>query len=176
MISSTLRATSLFTLKFALFALFGTAFILPALLIYWYKEPPPVVYSQRRVLTPVVPPGGELQIRISADVTKKCNATVYRSVVDSSSVQTQYAPVFRPLETDYTVRVTIPLGAAPGPAFYSARVQWKCNFVQQWFPQEVIQRNIYFEIAPSEGQLPMPSRQGVYQAPEQKSELATTNR
>lgn len=159
-------------LKFVIAALCGIAFILPALLIYWYKEPPPVTYSQRKVLTPVVPPGGELQIRISSDVAKKCNATVYRSIVDSSSVKTEYSSVFRPTETDYTVKVTIPLGAAPGPAFYSARLEWKCNIVQQWFPQEVIQRNIYFEIAPSEGQMPMPERQGVYEAPEQKSELA----
>ena len=150
---------------------FGFIALSPGLLVYWYNEPAPVVYSVRKVLTPVVPPGGELQIRISADFAKKCDATVYRSIVDSSGIEADYAPEPRPTKTDYTIKITIPLGAAPGPAFYSARVVWNCNFVQKWFPQEVIQRNINFNIAPSEGQLPMPQKQGVYEMPEQKSEL-----
>ncbi len=153
--------------------LFGFIAMMPALSIYLYYEKPPVSYSIRKVLTPKVPPGGELRIQISADISKSCVSTVYRSIVDSSNIQTDYAPEARPQVTDYVITLTVPLGASPGPAYYSARVEWQCNFVQEWFPQEVIQRNINFEIEPSEGQLPVPERQGVYEKPEQKSELAT---
>lgn len=163
-------ASKMLWLFFAL--VFGCIAALPATFIYMYFEKPPVSYSIRKVLTPKVPPGGDLKIQISADITKACIATVYRSIVDASSVQTDYAPETRPQVTDYVITVTVPLGAAPGPAYYSARVEWQCNLVQEWFPQEVTQRNIPFDIVPSDGQLPMPEQQGIYQAPIQKSEFA----
>jgi hypothetical protein len=150
----------------------GTIALSPALFIYLYNEPPPVTYSRRQVLTPVVPPGGELQIRISSDLTKRCSSEVYRTIVDVTGRPFDFVPEPRPLSTDYTIKLTVPLGAAPGPAYYSARVAWSCNMVQKYFPQEVIQRNIDFIIAPAEGQLPMPQQQGVYQVPFKKSEYA----
>lgn len=156
---------------FATFIL-GAIALSPALFIYLYNEPPPVNYSRRQVLTPVVPPGGELQIRISADITKRCSSQVFRTIVDTTGRPFEFVPEARPVQTDYIVRITVPLGAAPGPAYYSARVEWSCNLVQQYFPQEVTQRNIEFTIAPAEGQLPIPQQQGIYQKPYVKSEFA----
>lgn len=150
----------------------GSIGLSPALFIYLYNEQPPVSYSRRQVLTPLVPPGGELQIRISADVFKRCSSFVHRTIVDSTGRPFEFVPEPRPVETDYVIKIVVPLGAAPGPAYYSARVQWSCNLVQQWWPQEVTQRNIDFTIAPVEGQLPMPGQQGIYQKPFTKSEYA----
>ena len=144
----------------------------PALLIYLYNENPPVTYTQRKVLTPIVTPGGTLKIRISSDVADDCTAIVYRTIVDSSGVQTNYAGELRPKETDYTIELTVPLGAAPGPAFYKPRLEWQCNMIQAIWPHTVFQRQLGFEIAPSDGQMQMPEQQGIYQAPFRKSEFA----
>jgi hypothetical protein len=151
---------------------FGGVALSPALFIYLYNEQPPIVYSQRKVLTPTVAPGDTLRIRISADVNKRCDATVYRTIVDSVGKPTEFVGEPRPHKTDYIVEIKVPRGAEPGPAYYSARLLWVCNVVQQWFPQEVIQRQIDFNIAPAEGQMPMPDQQGIYNAPIRKSDYA----
>jgi len=153
---------------------FGGVVPVPALLIYWYNETPPITYGLRKVLTPVVAPGGNLRIKISSDVTKNCTATVFRSIVDSSGVQTAYTAESRPLETDYIVEITVPLGAAPGPAFYAARLEWQCNMVQAIWPRLIIQRQIGFDIAPADGQLPQMEKQGIYGAPIDTPEFART--
>lgn len=150
----------------------GAIGLSPALFIYLLNEPSPVEYNRRQVLTPVVPPGGELQIRISADIRKRCSSTVYRTIVDMTGRPFDFVPEARPLETDYVIKIIVPLGAAPGPAYYAARIEWVCNLVQKYFPQEVIQRKIEFTIAPSEGQMPMPEQQGIYSKPLIKSEYA----
>lgn len=155
----------------AVFFLGGLA-LSPALLIYLYNENPPVTYTQRKVLTPVVAPGGTLKIRISSDVGDDCTAVVYRTIVDSAGVQTNYAGERRPMETDYTIEMTVPLGAAPGPAFYKPRLDWQCNVIQAIWPRTVYQRQLEFEIAPSDGQMQMPGQQGIYQKPFTKSEYA----
>lgn len=151
---------------------FGLFIATPAVGFLLYSEPPPVNYGRREVLNKDVPPGGVLKIAISTDITKKCDAVVYRRIIDFNGVLFDIFPERRSTLTDYIVEVPIPLGAAPGMAYYSARIEWKCNFVQKWFPQEVLQRNIPFNIVPSEGQMPVPEQQGIYQVPMTKSELA----
>lgn len=153
-------------LNFILFtALPGVVFIL-------YNEPPPITYTKRDVLTKEAPPGGILRIEISADIPRKCTATVFRTIIDGNGVPFDLGEGKRNTATNYIVEVPIPLGAAPGMSYYSARVLWSCNIVQELFPQEIQQRNLPFIIQPSEGQLPVPERQGVYQAPITKSEYA----
>jgi len=157
---------------------FGQVLFLAAIAvpIWMYFEPPPVSYSQRKVLNEKVAPGETLRIQISADIQKQCPAVVYRTIVDSTGLPFDLLPVPRPNETDYVVEVPVPLGVSPGPAYYKARLLWSCNIIQKWFPREVIQRNITFIIEPSDGQLPVPERQGVYEKPVEKSELARAQR
>lgn len=151
---------------------FGSVALTPALLIYLYNQQPPVTYSSRKVLTPVVPPGGILKIEISSDLSRKCEAMVFRTIIDSNGALYDLSPEARPLKTNYVIEVPVPLGVMPGPASYSARVEWRCNPVQHWFPQEIIQKNLNFTIAPADGQFPDPQQQGVYPLPITKSELA----
>lgn len=148
----------------------------PSLIFIMIKESPPTSYSKREVLTKNVPPGGELKISISADINKRCDATVYRSIIDSSDVVHELKETPRSQETDYIVTVTVPLGASPGQAFYSARIEWQCNFMQKLFPQEVFQRNLPFNILPIEGQFTIPQQQGIYQAPVEESEVVINGR
>lgn len=149
-----------------LMALFVSAIIFaPSLLIFWYNEAAPVAYSRREVLTPTVAPGGVLKIRITAEITKSCISTVYRSIIDGAGYQHDAAPVTRPAFTNYLVELPVPLGAAPGEASYRARVEWVCNPVQRWFPNVVLQPEIPFTIAQATGQIQIPEQQGVYSSP-----------
>lgn len=155
-----------------LFLMFTLFIGMPVMGYLMYIEAPPASYARRAVLTKSVPPGGILKIAISADLTKRCDAVVYRTIIDSNGVLFELLPENRRQETDYIVDLFVPLGAAEGPAYYSARIVWKCNIVQQFFPVEVLQRNLPFNIAPSEGQFPNPAQQGIYSPPVKKSELA----
>lgn len=154
---------ALFHICFA--AIIGTLIIAPSLLIFWYNEAVPVSYSRREVLTPIVSPGGLLKIRITAEITKDCISTVTRSIVDGAGYSHDAAAVTQPAFTNYTVELPVPLGAAPGPATYRARVEWVCNPVQRWFPNVVLQPEIPFTIAQAVGQVQMPEQQGVYSIP-----------
>lgn len=156
----------------ATFILGGIA-LTPGLLIYWFNEGVPVAYSIRKVMTPKVAPGDELKIKIVAEITKvSCKANVLRSIVDSAGVIHSVVPENRPAFSDYIVTLTVPLGAAPGPAKYRARVEWTCNPVQRYFPLVILQPEMEFEIVPVEGQMQMPEQQGIYQKPFIKSETA----
>ena len=152
-------------LKIMLAAIISGIIFGPSLLIFWYNEGAPVSYSRREVLTPTVAPGGVLKSRITAEITKKCISTVYRSIIDGAGYSHDAAPVTRPAFTNYTVELPVPLGAAPGTAIYRARVEWVCNPVQRWFPNVVLQPEIPFIIAQAVGQMQIPEQQGVYSAP-----------
>lgn len=145
---------------------------LPILIYLMYVEAPPGNYTRREALTKSVPPGGTLKIAISADVTKHCDAVVYRTIIDANGTLFELLPENRKEQTDYVVELTVPLGAAPGLAYYSARIEWKCNIIQRLFPMEVYQRNLPFMVLPAEGQLPNPAQQVIYSVPLKKSDLA----
>jgi hypothetical protein len=139
--------------------------LLPGLLIYWFNESPPISYSYRRVLTPEVPPGGDLRIKVSAEVKKPCIATVTRSIVDATGTVYLKEPITRPAFTDYTVEFKIPLGASPGIAQYRAKIEWHCNIVQDYFPMIVLQPELEFMILPLQDQEQVPKQQGIYLDP-----------
>lgn len=135
----------------------------PSLFIFWYNEDGPLVYDQRTILTPTVPPGGKLKIRISAQVIKKnCVGTAKRTIVDSSGARTDFEEIPRPNEPDLNVTIMVPLGAAPGRAIYLAQTIWRCNPVQEWFPKVYSQPGLEFEIVPSDDQLQLPEKQGIW--------------
>lgn len=148
----------------AVFTLVGTA---PFIFIYLLREPPPVTYTQRKVLNkpvtpgglPAVRPGEPLVIHIASDLADKCDATVYRVVVDASGRRHGFDPEPRPRETDYNVTIITPLEAFPGPAYYSGRIEWVCNWVQRWWPQVVFQKNLDFLILPAEKVIELPEGQ-----------------
>ena len=137
--------------KLVIITFFGVFFFLvtfmPAYSIWLYHEEAPVVYSSRKVLTPVVPPGGTLEVEIRAVFKKKtCIATVYRHIIDAAGEVTDFAPITRPAFEKYTLRLSVPKAASLGPAQYRADVHWVCNFVQAWFPKTVFQPEINFII------------------------------
>lgn len=137
--------------------------VFPAMFVYWLNESPPIRYSNRSVMTPTVKPGEVLKVRISAelDLSKKCIATVNRSIVDSQGTTFDKKPVRRPPYTNYVVEFPIPLGAAPGIAHYQARTEWECNPVQQFIPYTVLQPELEFRIEPTIEQRKLFEQQGI---------------
>lgn len=147
-------------------------FMAIGLAILMYLERPPIsTYGKREILNPgkKVAPGGVLIISISAQMTKDCEADVIRVITDSTGREYPFAIEPRPRREEYPVELTIPLGVYPGKAQYWARIYWRCNWVQQWFPKEVKQPPIEFEILPAEGQFPQSDQQGIYMLPDNTS-------
>lgn len=155
-------------------------FLAIGLPILMYLEKPPVSTYARREIDPKtlkVAPGEEVLINISAAVAnKECDGKVVRTITDSTGRSFDFAPEPRPLLETYTVPLTVPLGAYPGEAEYSATIYWSCNFVQKFFPTVIVQKPLKFEIIPAAGQLPNPEQQGIFMVPQSKSDaFALTN-
>ena len=137
----------------------------PAVLIVMINMEPPIHYGGREVLTPEVPPGGKLRIDVSSEVKNGCDAMVYRSIVDSTKATTEFEVISRNQIPNQIIELTVPLGATPGTAFYQARIDWSCNFVQKFFPYTVNQRPLKFKIVPLPKQEQSLEQQGVYEPP-----------
>lgn len=133
-----------------------------------FERAPVTKWTKRDVLNPnsTVPPGEDLKIRIEATINKECPGTVIRQIIDSKDRLFTFAEEPRQELDAYTVELNVPLGATAGPAKYTARIRWRCNWVQEWWPKEIRQAPLDFIIAPSEGQVPDPAQQGLYSDPE----------
>lgn len=140
--------------------------LVPALLSYWWFEAPSDFYIERTIETPRVPPGGTLVVHIRTRASAgQCEATVRRTIVDATQVETVYAEEVRSREADYRVELTVPLGAAPGPAIYNATIFRRCNPLQRLFPRPIEQPPLTFTIEPLPMQGQVPAQQGIYQMP-----------
>ena len=137
----------------------------PAAIIVLINKQPPIYYGGREVLTPEVPPGGKLRIDVSSEIKNGCDATVYRSIVDSTKATTDFEAISRNQIPNQIIELTVPLGATPGTAFYQARIDWSCNFVQKFFPYVVNQQPLKFKIVPLPKQEQRLEQQGVYEPP-----------
>lgn len=168
-----MKALILRIIKLTAMCLYFLAIAMPILM---FLERPPVQqqYGKREILNNgrKVAPGEQLKIHIAAVMTKDCEGQVIRIITDSTGREFPFAIEDRPRSEDYVVEVTVPLGSYPGPAQYWGRIYWACNWVQRWFPKEVKQPPLDFEIVPAEGQLPIPEQQGIYETPIKKSEYA----
>ncbi len=141
----------------------------PAVFLFLLNAPSPVQDLQVEVLTPTVAPGQEFQARISSVLTDECTGTIWRSIIDASGVRTEYQPAVRPDQATYLVKLTVPLGASPGVAYYQVKVEWVCNMVQRIFPRVTQQRAAVFVVKPLPGQLPDLDKQGVYTQPQNET-------
>ncbi len=150
---------------------FGVA-LTPGITLFLLNEPSPVSSSKLDVLTPEVAPGQDFKMHVSSEITKKCKGTIWRSIIDSAGVQTNYKPVPRPDDPDFSVSLTVPLGAAPGPATYQSRIEWECNYVQELWPRVVLLRRALFTITPLAKQVPDLTKQGAYTFPSEPTAVA----
>lgn len=161
-------------------------FLAIALPILMYLERPPVSsYKVREITNPIKPgetlpsvaPGETLHMRFQATINKECPGTVIRTILDSSGRPFNFVEEPRPELEAYPIDLIVPLGTFPGPAQYFARVRWRCNWVQEWFPKEVRQPPLDFIVEPAPGQVLIPEQQGIYVMPRSldTTEVVQTN-
>lgn len=142
-------------------ALFGLLWTVPALMLWWYVETPPLLIGpDRGLLAKEVMAGGNLEIRINSATSTRCVGTVYRSIVDDTGRVFTFEPEQRPSVSSYVVQLAIPPDAKPGLARYQARIDWECNPLQRVWPKVILRPDLEFTI------LPNPRQQSLYQTEE----------
>lgn len=119
------------------------------LCITWYFQGTGEVLHERKLLTPFVSVGGNLRISIKIKRITECESVVRRTIIDSKRTPWEKSPEPQPNyvgEVEFIQYISIPLGAAAGPAIYQAEELWKCNPLQQVFPHTEFLEPISFVI------------------------------
>lgn len=127
-----------------------------SLLSYWAIEPVPLFRYSREIINPAfaVHAGENLIIRIDNEWDRACLNKVYRVVIDSSKVKTEYAVDLQknpPGRRIFDIVLAIPITAAPGDAIYRSYGLLQCNPLQRVFPKEVVGSDLHFTILPPKG-------------------------
>lgn len=116
---------------------------------------PPLVRYWGMIMPENPPAGSEVDVHWDIQWFRRCPGKVYRKIIDSHKVIWD----FEPFDTMYTrakkvnekdrrieLGLTLPKGAASGPAEYFAIVRLKCNWLQEIWPIVVDTPTIKFNI------------------------------
>ncbi|KHJ56316.1 hypothetical protein LA66_07115 [Aureimonas altamirensis] len=122
--------------------------------LYWaIVDRRPAADQVSEVLSAQVEQGGFLEIGYSLTWTADCQITAFRYVIDEMQVEWPISPQERVVEegpSKFTIRVPIPMAAAPGDAIYRGTIRYQCNPWQRFFPLEQNLRERKFKILPNE--------------------------
>jgi hypothetical protein len=112
----------------------------------------PVSTISVQVLTPVVPPGGKLQIKFVVQRSRPCaihvdrytrDSAEHRDFLDDVDTRDAAGPIGR---DELVTTVSVPDFYAEGPAKYVTLPQYACNPTHWIFPIRAPQREIEFMI------------------------------
>ncbi len=113
---------------------------------------PPIVFDDARALASKAVQGGELEVQFTVHRLRVCDLESKRWLTDAQgkihaiSTYTRGEPSDAWAET-YKRSITIPEGAAPGPASYTIDLSYSCNvFHRLGWPIHVSSPPIRFEI------------------------------
>lgn len=123
-------------------------------LVLWYLDPAPYKNYTREILTPVVPQGGEVKIRITVEWTKTCYSRLRRNVVFSNEVLVPYEREVRLNQVGvkkFEVNQRLPYDAPLGVAKWIVYTDWFCNPLQYFIPNTIQLEPLEFTIIPSKG-------------------------
>jgi hypothetical protein len=133
---------------------------------YWTADrEDPVTIESIRAVTPLVAPGGKVEIRMRVDRHRSCHLHVEHLLVDVNG-QRQLLPDLDfdslpgPLGLDtFSDLYEVPATFAPGMACYRRISRYECNPIQRYFAPIVVGHGIgngqaCFEVTAQEGQDP----------------------
>jgi hypothetical protein len=102
---------------------------------------PPTTVVNREVVTPILRPGEDLQIKFTMLRHRRCEIRSDRQIIDSKGVQFLLDPiiVINPpvdlgMTTPFTLAVPTPSNMAAGRAQFQYAATWVCNPIHRVFP------------------------------------------
>lgn len=113
---------------------------------------PPIIIESVSVVTPSVPPGGELKIRYTVNRVRSCGTRVQKLISDVTgkyeiAEEQEILANLRPLGNDsYISSTTIPKNFELGRANYRSARRYDCNPVHVVWPITVLVADVYFMI------------------------------
>ncbi|MGA0595595.1 hypothetical protein [Enterovirga sp. CN4-39] len=131
----------------------GTVGLTAGILGLWVAQrEPPVRILRATVLTPQVPPGGQLRIEYDVERVKSCGLRVDRLFYDKDRVRKPLEPLEWNVDPGRigrdTLRVVVdvPRSFAEGRAIYRTIARYECNLVHRLWPIIPPSRDIEFEV------------------------------
>lgn len=107
---------------------------------YWLiVDREPVASSVSEVLSRDVRQGDFLQIDYDVVWASRCEIVAFRYIIDEMQVEWPISRSERVVEKGrqkFTIRVPVPMAAAPGKAVYKGTLRFACNPMQRLFPLE----------------------------------------
>lgn len=122
-------------------------------LYWWIVDRQPVASSVSEVISARVMQGDFLQIDYKVTWTASCEIIAFRYIIDEMQVewpitaqQRMVGPEPDGEPSEFTIRIPVPMAAAPGDAVYRGTLRFSCNPLQRFFPLEQNLRERQFEI------------------------------
>lgn len=112
----------------------------------------PLEVEERTLLTEVVPPGGEVLLRVTVDRERNtCDTSVYPTIYDGIGYEWKLPedrrPAFGPAGPDTRLaHYPVPPGAAEGAAKLRIVVTFRCNYMHYVLPVTLVLPDVPFEI------------------------------
>jgi len=131
-------------------------FVTAVLVFMWFDTTPPYEFdaSQSRIIPQTAESGMQIRVDWKVKVNRICSGTNTRELFDpiSGARLAIYDPVptasDAALEEDnHLIRTfLLPRRISKGPMGYRAHLQYKCNWLQRFFPLEIDTPDLFFEL------------------------------
>jgi hypothetical protein len=136
--------------------------------LYWaIMDRRPAADQVSEVISTEVLQGDFLQVRYRLTWTADCRIVAFRYIIDEMQVEWPISAQERIVQAgpaEFTIRIPVPMAAAPGEAVYKGTIRYECNPFQRFFPLEQQLRERHFTVV-EDTDLAWRRRQGVYEGP-----------
>jgi len=132
--------------------LFGVVSVMAVIWISWLADrSDPARIVNREILTPIVPPGGELVLSVDVDRVRYCKVSVQRFLIDGERTRHVLSTLYREIsgklgKEHYNIVVGVPASAAPGDAIYQTIATYNCNPLNTYWPIVIPAPEVHFKI------------------------------
>lgn len=137
------------------FTFYGVTLVTLLQLSTWWFEQTPIAILERRLVTPIVEPGGELRIENIVAVASSCDVDVVRELIDANGIIYNFAATDWPdvIQTtddfvEFTSVIPLPDTLTVGEALYRVELTWYCNPLQVMLPTTFRLNDLRLTIVP----------------------------